>query len=266
MGFNDLAQRRRAATTSGSREVRHRHERSNSVATTGGGWPTLVLLSLAQFMVVLDITVVNVALPDMAQDLHLRGPDLPWVVAAYSVCFGGLLLLGGRLADSIGRSRMFLTGLLTFTMASLAAGLATNTATILGARAAQGGGAALLSPAALSILTVMFQGPARNRALAVWGGVGASGAAAGVLVGGLLTSGPGWEWVFFVNVPVGLSVAALTPTLVRRGDVDRAAGRVDVLGGLLVTAATGALIFGLTRVNDATSTAVAALVGSVALY
>jgi EmrB/QacA subfamily drug resistance transporter len=217
-------------------------------------------------MVVLDISVVNVALPDMARDLHLGGADLPWVIAAYSVCFGGLLLLGGRLADSLGRRRMFVTGLVTFTAASLLAGLATGAATILTARAAQGVGAALLSPAALSILTTTFSGPARNRALAVWGAVGGSGAAVGVLIGGLLTSGPGWQWVFFINIPVGLLVAALTPRFVPHGQADRSGGRVDVPGGLLVTAATGALIYGLVSIGDATSTGVGALIGSAVVY
>jgi EmrB/QacA subfamily drug resistance transporter len=208
----------------------------------------LVLLCLAQFMVILDVTVVNVALPGMATDLTLDRAAMTWVVTAYTLCFGGLMMLGGRLADLLGRRRVFLGGLMLFTAASLAAGLADGAATIVAARAVQGVGAAMLSPAALSILTTTFHGTDRNRALGVWAAVGGSGAAVGVLVGGALVSGPGWAWVFFINVPIGVLVAVLVPLTVAAGR--RQPGRVDVPGALLVTAASAALIYGLVRAGD----------------
>jgi EmrB/QacA subfamily drug resistance transporter len=230
--------------------------------------PILVLLGLAQFMVILDVSVVNLALPDMATDLGLTGAQLTWVATAYTVSLGGLLLLGGRLADLFGRRRMFLIGLIAFTLASAAAGLATGPGTILAARGVQGVGAALLSPAALAILTTTFSGAARTRALAVWGAIGGGGAAVGVLLGGLLTTGPGWEWVFLVNVPVGLAVAAMTTSVVPSGRSEAASRRIDVPGAVLVTAATGTLVFGLVRLSaSATRTsAFVALAVAAALW
>ncbi|WP_281897501.1 MFS transporter [Phytohabitans aurantiacus] len=211
-------------------------------------WRALALLCLAQFMVILDVTVVNVALPDLAADLRLDRSALTWVVTAYTLCFGGLMLFGGRLADLLGRRRMFLAGLLVFTIASLGAGLAGDASVLVGARAGQGVGAALLSPAALSIITTTFHGAERHRALGVWAALGGAGAAAGVLVGGLLTSGPGWQWVFYVNVPVGVVVAVLVPVVVPA--TPRQAGRMDIPGAVLVTAATAALIYGLVRAGE----------------
>lgn len=211
-------------------------------------WRALALLCLAQFMVILDVTVVNVALPEMGTDLGLDRAALTWVVTAYTLCFGGLMLLGGRLADLLGRRRMFLAGLALFTVASLAAGLAGDATVLVAARAAQGVGAALLSPAALSILTTTFDGPDRHRALGVWAALGGAGAAAGVLVGGLLTSGPGWQWVFYVNVPVGVLVAVLVPATTAATPPQR--GRIDVPGALLVTTASAALIYGLVRAGE----------------
>src|SRR5919198_524148 len=171
------------------------------------GWWALVWLCLAQFMVVLDITVVNVALPTIGTDLHLDRAMLTWVVTAYTLCFGGLMLLGGRAADALGRRRTFLAGLGLFTLASLASGLAQGGALLIAARAGQGIGAALLSPSALSIITTTFRGPERNRALGIWAAIGGAGAAVGVLAGGLLTEYASWRWVFFINVPVGNVVA-----------------------------------------------------------
>jgi EmrB/QacA subfamily drug resistance transporter len=220
-------------------------------------WRALLLLCLAQFMVILDVTVVNVALPRMAGDLGLDRAALTWVVTAYTLCFGGLMMLGGRLADLLGRRRVFLAGLLVFTGASLVAGLAGGAGTIVAARAVQGVGAAMLSPAALSIVTTTFHGPERNRALGIWAAIGGGGAAAGVLVGGLLVSGPGWQWVFFVNVPVGAAVGVLLPWVVPGtvpGTVPAPSphrGRIDVAGALLVTAGSAALIYGLVRAGDA---------------
>jgi len=177
-------------------------------------WWALVVLALAQLMLVLDVTVVNVALPRLSADLGLNADLAGWAIAAYAVPFGGLLLLGGRLADRVGARRMLLIGLVIFVAGSLASGLSTGVVGYLGARALQGAGAALLSPAALASLLRRFEGPARRRALAIWGAVGGGGAALGLVVGGLLTGGPGWRWVFFINVPIGIAVAILVPVLI----------------------------------------------------
>jgi MFS family permease len=177
-------------------------------------WWALVLLCLAQFMVILDITVVNVALPTIGVDLRLDRASLTWVVTAYTLCFGGLLLLGGRLADILGRRRMFLTGLGVFTIASLASGMAQTGTVLVAARAGQGVGAALLSPAALAILTTTFHGQERNRALGVWAAIAGAGAAVGVLAGGVLTEYASWRWVFLINLPVGTVVAIAVPAVV----------------------------------------------------
>ncbi|MFE0170833.1 MFS transporter [Streptomyces sp. NPDC059002] len=211
-------------------------------------WTLLVLLCLAQFMLVLDVTVVNVALPSMAADLGLGRTALTWVVTAYALCFGGLMLLGGRLADVFGARRTLLTGLALFTAASLLTGLAPNAAALIAGRTAQGVGAALLSPAALAILTTTFEGPARHRALGVWAAIGGAGSAIGVLLGGLLTDGPGWEWIFYVNVPIGAALLLALPALVAARTPRPA--RLDVPGALLVTAGTGALIYGLVAAGD----------------
>ncbi|MFB7655927.1 MULTISPECIES: MFS transporter [unclassified Streptomyces] len=211
-------------------------------------WTALALICVAQFMLILDVTVVNVALPDMAADLHLDRASLTWVVTAYTLCFGGLMLLGGRLADVLGARRTLLAGLALFTAASLACGLADDAATLLAGRIAQGVGAALLSPSALSIVTTTFHGPERNKALGVWAAIGGSGAAAGVLLGGALTDGPGWQWVFYVNVPVGIVVLAALPAVVAARAPQPA--RLDLPGALLVTAGTGAMIYGLVEAGD----------------
>ncbi|MEU0170322.1 MFS transporter [Streptomyces iakyrus] len=211
-------------------------------------WAALALICLAQFMLILDVTVVNVALPDMAADLDLGRETLTWVVTAYTLCFGGLMLLGGRLADTLGARRTLLAGIALFTAASLVAGLAGSAPVLLGGRIAQGIGAALLSPSALSIVTTTFHGDERNKALGIWAGIGGSGAAAGVLIGGALTDGPGWQWVFYVNVPVGLLVLASVPAVVAARAPQPA--RLDVPGALLVTAGTGALIYGLVEAGD----------------
>ncbi|MEV6235738.1 DHA2 family efflux MFS transporter permease subunit [Lentzea sp. NPDC051838] len=213
-------------------------------------WWVLVLLCLAQFMVILDVTVVNVALPVIATELDLDRAELTWVVTAYTLCFGGLMLLGGRLADAVSRRGVFLTGLAVFTLASLASGLADNATTLVAARAVQGIGAALLSPAAMSIVTTTFHGPERNRALGVWAAIAGAGAAVGVLLGGVFTAGPGWEWVFFINVPVGVFVAVLLPRLVPSGRSGQSRGKADVPGALTAVAAVGALIYALVRAGE----------------
>ncbi|MFI6007535.1 MFS transporter [Streptomyces sp. NPDC051243] len=211
-------------------------------------WAALALICLAQFMLILDVTVVNVALPDMAADLDLGRETLTWVVTAYTLCFGGLMLLGGRLADALGARRTLLAGLALFTAASLLTGLAQNAPTLLGGRIGQGVGAALLSPAALSLVTTTFQGAERNKALGVWAAIGGSGSAAGVLLGGALTDGPGWPWVFYINVPVGLLLLIALPAFVP-ASAPRPA-RLDIQGALLVTTGTAALIYGLVEAGD----------------
>ncbi len=167
----------------------------------------LVLLAMTQFVVVIDASIVNVALPSIGRALNFSQDDLTWVVNAYTLTFGGFLLLGGRLADLMGRRRMFMVGLVLFSLASLAGGLAQSEPWLIGARAVQGMGAAIVSPAALSIITTTFaEGAERNRALGVWGAVAGAGGAAGVLLGGVLTSGLSWRWVLFVNVPIGAAL------------------------------------------------------------
>src|SRR5215218_53159 len=214
-------------------------------------WKALAAISVAQFMLILDLTVVNVALPDLGADLDLSRTAFTGAVSIYVLFFGGLLLLGGRLADAFGARPMMLTGLVIFTLASLASGLAQNDTLLLGGRVAQGVGAALLSPAALSAITGIFQGEERNKALSVWASLGGIGFAAGVLIGGILTAGPGWRWVFFINVPVGIVLLATIPAVVPPRRPDRAARRIDVLGAVIVTAATGSLIYGMINAGDA---------------
>ncbi|TWF79239.1 EmrB/QacA subfamily drug resistance transporter [Pseudonocardia hierapolitana] len=211
----------------------------------------LALLAFAQFMLIVDITVVQVALPSIGVDLALGREALTWVVTTYTLVFGGLMILGGRLADVLGARRTLLVGLTVFTAASLVCGLATSGGVLIGARAAQGVGAALLSPAALAIITTSFRGNDRSRALGVWAAIGGAGAAAGVLLSGLLTAGPGWQWVFWVNVPVGVVVLALIPGLVRPDGTVGARQPVDVPGALAVTAATALLIYGVVHAGEA---------------
>jgi EmrB/QacA subfamily drug resistance transporter len=210
----------------------------------------LALLCLAQFMVILDITVVNVALPEIGSALELGRETLTWVVTIYTMTLGGLLILAGRVADTFGPRRVFLAGLIVFTATSLTSGLATDEWILLSSRLGQGVGAALLSPAALSLVMRLFTGSARDRALAIWAAIGGAGAAVGVLIGGVLTSGPGWEWAFFINVPIGLAVAvgavALVPALERR-----ATGRLDLPGAAAAIGTVGLLVLGLTRAGDA---------------
>jgi MFS family permease len=168
----------------------------------------VALLAAAQFMLIVDVTVVQVSLPTMAADLGLGRDAMTWVVTGYTVAFGGLMVLGGRLADALGARRVFLTGLGGFVLASLASGTAADGGLLLAGRIGQGASAALMSPAALAIITTTLVGPPRARALSIWGAIGGAGAAAGVLLGGALTAGPGWRWVFFVNLPVGLAALA----------------------------------------------------------
>ena len=205
------------------------------VTTERRKWLALALLSVVQFMVVLDIAIVNVALPSIKVDLGFSQENLQWVISAYALVFGGFLLLGGRAADLLGRRRLFLAGIVVFTLASLLAGLAWSEASLIAARSLQGLGAAIISPAALSILSTTFtEGRERNIALGVWGAVGGFGAAAGVLLGGVLTEALSWSWIFFVNVPVGVAAFVLAPRLLDESR-DTTVKSFDALGAVLVT-------------------------------
>lgn len=229
-----------------------RHNSQEERSTPGfSGWGLLVSLCLAQLMVILDISAVNVALPDLARDLRLGPGSLSWTITSYSLVFGSLLLLGGRAADLVGRRRMFLAGLGVFTVASLAAALAGTSGALFAARAVQGLGAALLSPAALSIITTRFTGPARARALGVWGAIGGVGAAIGVLLGGVLTQLIDWRAIFFINLPIGLFVAARILELVPADTVRPRWRALDLRGALLATASVGGLVFAFSQAQSA---------------
>jgi EmrB/QacA subfamily drug resistance transporter len=220
------------------------------VTTDRRKWLALALLSAVQFMVVLDIAIVNVALPSIQVDLGFSQENLQWVISAYALAFGGLLLLGGRLADLLGRRRIFLVGVVVFTGASLLAGLAWSESSLIGARVLQGIGAAIISPAALSILSTTFtEGKDRNTALGVWGAVGGFGAAAGVLLGGLLTDALSWEWIFFVNIPVGVAAFVLAPVLLAESR-DARVQHFDAAGAALVTVGLSSLVYAITQAGQ----------------
>lgn len=212
-------------------------------------WQLLWLLAVAQFMLILDVTVVALALPHMQADLGLSRQELTWVVTGYTVMFGGLLLLGGRIADLVGSRTIVILGLSVFVVASLATGLADGSAIVIIGRLGQGLGAALLSPAALSMLPRLFEGAELGKALGIWSGVGGAGSAIGVLLGGVLTAGPGWPWVFFVNVPVGLILLVMLARLLPRLPRGPRSG-LDVLGALLVTFATSAAAYGVVMAGE----------------
>jgi EmrB/QacA subfamily drug resistance transporter len=211
----------------------------------------LALLAVAQFIVVLDAAIVNVALPSIGSALHFSQDDLSWVVNAYTLTFGGFLLLGGRMADLLGRRRMFIIGLAVFATASFAGGIAQSDTWLIVARAVQGLGAAIVSPAALSLVTVLFrEGSERNKAMGVWGAVSGSGGAAGVLFGGMLTQWAGWEWVLFVNVPIGIAAALLATRLLpeSRNDGERS---FDFAGAFAITGGLSLLVYSIVNANKA---------------
>jgi EmrB/QacA subfamily drug resistance transporter len=204
----------------------------------------LLLLTMTQFVIVIDAAIVNVALPTIGSHLHFSRADLSWVVNAYTLAFGGFLLLGGRLADLLGRRRMFIGGLVLFSLASLAGGLAQSEAWLIAARAVQGLGGAIISPAALSIITTTFsEGNERNRALGIWGAVAGAGGAAGVLLGGILTSGLSWRWVLFVNVPIGIMAAISAPRILVESRAEGATRTFDIPGAVTVTAGLSLLVY-----------------------
>lgn len=215
-------------------------------------WLALALLATTQFVLILDAAIVGVALPSIARDLGLANADLSWVTNAYALLFGGFLLLGGRLADLLGRRRLFVGGLALFTIASLVAALAQSGVMLIGARALQGFAAALVSPAALSLVMIMFpDGRERNRALGIWGAVAGSGAAAGLVLGGLLTDWFGWESVFYVNVPIGIAMVALAFRLLPAAESTEGARNFDLLGAATVTGGLALLVYVLVDGNDA---------------
>lgn len=223
----------------------------SAAGTDNTKWFALALLAMTQFVIVLDASIVNVALPSIGRDLQVSQDNLSWVVNAYVLTFGGFLLLGGRMADLLGRRRMFIIGLILFGLASLAGGLSTSETQLIAARAVQGLGAAIISPAALSIITTTFtEGKDRNTALGVWGAVAGAGGAAGVLMGGVLTEYLGWEWVLWVNVPIALVAAILAPRLLDESRDDTATS-FDVPGAVSVTAGLAVLVYALVDAESA---------------
>jgi EmrB/QacA subfamily drug resistance transporter len=212
-------------------------------------WRAFTLLAVAYFMTIIDLTIVNVSLPTIGRDLHFSPTNLQWVVTAYALTFGGLLLLGGRAADLLGRRRILMLGLAVFTAASLACGLATGGAFLIGARAVQGAGAAIMLPAALSIVMNMFkEGAERNKALGIWGGLGAAGATVGLIAGGFLTRYAGWQYIFYLNVPIGAAALLLAPRIVPDSRLTTDRRRFDVAGAI---ASTGGLVLLVDAISQA---------------
>ena len=233
--------------------MHHRHRTSHQSSSDQHQAPKrlLPLLLVAQLMVILDITAVNIAMPNLARDLHISGSMISWTITAYSLVFGSLLLLGGRAADLLGRRRTFLTGLGIFTASSLASAIAGSAAALFAARAGQGIGAAMLSPAALSIITSSFHGTARAKALAAWGAVGGAGAALGVLLGGVLTELVDWRLIFFVNLPVAAWLAYAARRVVP-ADTQKPRWRgLDIRGAALATGSLAAIVYAITQAEEA---------------
>ncbi len=236
--------------------------------TDSQSWWALALLCVAQFMVVLDFSIVNVALSSIQRDLGFSQQNLQWVISAYALTLGGFLLLGGRAADILGRRRVLMAGLGLFTLASLVGGLAQSQWVLIAARAFQGFGEAFVSPAALSILTTTFrEGSARNRALGIWGAVAAGGFAAGVLLGGILTNALNWRWVMFINVPIGIAAIVYSPVLLSESRDITASQRIDVAGAVSVTSGMVLLVYTLIRLPETglSATTVGLLLGAIAL-
>jgi EmrB/QacA subfamily drug resistance transporter len=231
-------------------------------------WQALALVCVAFFMTILDVSIVNVALPSIKESLNVSDTTLQWVLIAYSITFGGFLLLGGRAGDLLGRRRLFMVGVALFSAASLVCGLANTIGVLVAARAVQGLGAAIVSPATLSIITTTFEeGSERNKALGIWGAMGGSGAAAGVLFGGILTTYLGWEWIFFVNVPVGAIVLALTRPVVRESRIPGLRG-FDIGGAATITSSLALLVYAISKapsVGWATGQTIGLLIASAVL-
>src|SRR3954452_24530053 len=214
----------------------------------GNRWVTLVLVCLAQFMVILDATIVNVALPTIQRELHFSETDLQWVINGYTLTFGGFLLLGGRLGDLLGRKRIFIAGTLLFSLASLLNGLSTSSTELVIFRGLQGLGGALVSPTALSIITTTFEeGPDRTKALGVWRAIAAGGGALGLLLGGILTDALSWEWIFFVNVPIGVAAVVLSSRYVPESRAPDRPDTFDIAGAVSVTAGLMVLVYAIVK-------------------
>ena len=245
------------------------HTENASLSTQRAKNLALLLLAMTQFVIVIDASIVNVALPSIGAHLHFSRDDLTWVVNSYTLTFGGFLLLGGRMADLLGRRRMFMLGLVVFSLASLGGGLAQSETWLIAARAVQGLGAAIVSPAALSIITTTFaDGAERNRALGIWGAVAGAGGAAGVLLGGILTSGLSWRWVLFVNVPIGLIAATLAPRTLIESRREEAGSTFDIPGAVTVTAGLALLVYAVVdavNVGWGATRTIACLVAAVLL-
>ena len=220
-------------------------------ARSASPWLILFVVVMGQFMVVLDATIVNVALPSIQTDLSISDSSLQWIVNAYTLVFGGFLLLGGRAADLIGRRTLFIAGIVVFSVGSLLAALAATEATLIGARALQGLGGALLSPAALAVITTTFsEGSERTKALAVWAAVASGGSAVGLLLGGILVEALSWEWIFIVNVPVGVALTVAALRLVPNSRVEGARRHFDIPGAVSVTAGLVLLVYAIVKAQD----------------
>jgi EmrB/QacA subfamily drug resistance transporter len=214
-------------------------------------WKALTVVCAAFFMTILDVSIVNVALPSIAKALDFSRDNLQWVITAYAITYGGFLLLAGRLADLYGRRRVFIIGVVIFSIASLFCGLAWSEGILIASRAVQGVGAAVITPSALSIVMTTFEeGAERNKALGIWGALGGSGAAAGVLFGGILTKYLGWEWIFWVNVPVGVLVFGLTLRFVPESRADLGHRRFDAAGAITITSGLALLVYGISKAPD----------------
>jgi EmrB/QacA subfamily drug resistance transporter len=239
------------------------------VASDPHRWRILAVVATAFFMTILDVSIVNVALPSIGEDLEFSRENLQWVITAYAITFGGFLLLGGRAADLLGRRRVFLVGVALFTVASLVCGLSGSEGMLIAARAVQGLGGAIIAPAALSIVMTSFEeGAERNKALGIWGALGGSGAAVGVLAGGILTESLGWEWIFWVNIPVGAAAIALTPFVVPESFRQTTRRRYDPLGAITVTAGLALLVYAISEapnVGWATARTILLLAAAAAL-
>jgi MFS family permease len=214
-------------------------------------WLALVVVCLGQFMVVLDATIVNVALPAIKSDLHISAANLQWIVNAYTLLFGGFLLLGGRAADLFGRRNLFLAGVMVFSTASLVNGLASSEEMLIGARAAQGLGAALMSPAALAVITTTFaEGAERTKALSIWAAIASGGSAVGLLLGGVLTETLSWEWIFFINVPIGVAIIFAALRFVPNSRVEGGSRHFDLVGAISVTSGLLVLVYAIVKAQE----------------
>src|SRR5438034_2719539 len=231
--------------------MRRRYKMNTELRAQIHRWRAFAVLAVAYFMTIIDLTIVNVALPTIGRDLHFAESNLQWVVTAYGLTFGGFLLLGGRAADLLGRRRILMLGLAIFTVASLGAGLASSDGFLIAMRGLQGFGAAVVLPAALSIVMNMFtEGAERNKALGLWGGIGAAGATVGLITGGLLTRYLGWEYIFFLNIPIGAAAMALTPRIVPESRLETARRKFDPLGAITVTGGLLLLVYAFSKAPE----------------